>query len=40
MKYYGESTIPLIWLVKLAREKDIIKLADDFMEAVKSRTRN
>lgn len=36
--YYGESAIPLFWLVKLAREKDIIKLSDDFTTAVRSRT--
>lgn len=35
--YYGESAIPLIWLVKLAREKDIIKLSDDFMKVVRNR---
>jgi ADP-ribosyl-[dinitrogen reductase] hydrolase len=35
--YYGESSIPLIWLVCLAREKDIIKLAEDFTDSLKKK---
>ena len=35
--YYGEDTIPLQWRTKLARENDIIKLAEDFTESIQKR---
>ena len=35
--YYGEPSLPEAWLKKLARQQDIVKLSEDFTEAVKSR---
>jgi len=35
--YYGENSIPMMWLISLAREKDIIKLSEDFTESLKKR---
>jgi ADP-ribosyl-[dinitrogen reductase] hydrolase len=35
--YYGENSIPMMWLIRLAREKDIIKLAEDFTDSLKKR---
>jgi ADP-ribosylglycohydrolase len=35
--YYGEQSLPEAWLNKLARQQDIVKLSEDFTEAVKNR---
>lgn len=35
--YYGENSIPMMWLISLAREKDIIKLSEDFTDSLKKR---
>jgi ADP-ribosyl-[dinitrogen reductase] hydrolase len=35
--YYGVRSIPMMWLATLAREKDIIKLSEDFTESLKKK---
>jgi ADP-ribosylglycohydrolase len=35
--YYGEESIPMLWSIKVAREKDIIILAEDFTESLKKK---
>lgn len=35
--YYGEPSLPMEWTIALAREKDIIKLAEDFTESIKNK---
>ena len=35
--YYGESGIPAHWRKALAREKDIVKLSEDFTQSLKKR---
>jgi ADP-ribosyl-[dinitrogen reductase] hydrolase len=35
--YYGEDAIPATWRVGLAREKDIIKLSEDFTDSLKKK---
>jgi ADP-ribosyl-[dinitrogen reductase] hydrolase len=35
--HYGDENIPMLWSIKLSREKDIIKLAEDFTESLKKK---
>lgn len=33
--YYGEQSLPVAWMERLAREQDIVRLSEDFTESIK-----